>query len=212
MHIPPGFLSPTVWVPMSGVTAVSVGYALKRSGTVMDERQVPRLGVMAAFIFAAQMVNFPVAGGTSGHLMGAALAVTAFGALPSIVIMTAVVIMQALLFQDGGLDALGANVFNMAIAGPLVAASVLSLGRRIAPRLSTVWLVAASWLSVVTAALLCAVQLGLSGTAPMNIVIPAMLAVHAVIGLFEGIVTVVAVRFMMAVYPRMFAAYASEDS
>jgi len=212
MHIPPGFLTPAVWAPMAGVSAASVGYALKRSGAGIDERHVPRLGVMAAFIFAAQMVNFPVAGGTSGHLMGAALAVTAFGLWPAVIIMTAVVIMQALLFQDGGLDALGANVFNMAIAGPLVAASVLSAGRRLSHRLSSVWIVSASWFSVMAAAFLCAVQLSLSGTAPMNIVLPAMLAVHAVIGLFEGIVTVVAVRFMMSVYPRMFSTSISENS
>ena len=103
MHIPPGFLKPQVWIPMTGVSASFVGYALKKSGDLVDERKTPLMGVMAAFIFAAQMVNFPVFGGTSGHLIGSALAVSVLGMWPSMVVMTAVVLVQALLFQDGGL-------------------------------------------------------------------------------------------------------------
>jgi cobalt/nickel transport system permease protein len=159
------------------------------------------MGVMAAFIFAAQMVNFPVAGGTSGHLIGSALAAAIFGVWPSMVIMASVLLIQGLLFQDGGLDALGANIFNMGIWGCFISGAVISLGRKFGPRLFLPSVAVGAWLSVVGAAALCAIQLGLSGTSPLGIVLPAMIGIHAIIGVFEGIITVLALRFMYAVNP-----------
>ncbi len=158
MHIPPGFLKPEVWVPMIGVSAAGVGYALKKTGSAIDERRAPVMGVMAAFIFAAQMVNFPVAGGASGHLIGSALAVAMFGIWPSMVIMTAVLLIQGLLFQDGGLDALGANIFNMGIWGCLVSGAIISAGRKLGPRAFVLSAAIGAWLAVVGAAALCALQ------------------------------------------------------
>lgn len=199
MHIPSGFLEPEVWIPMGAIAAGGVALAVKKTGEELDERRTPVMGVMAAFIFAAQMVNFPVLGGTSGHLMGAALAVAVVGMWPGIVIMTAVIIMQALLFQDGGIEALGANVFNMGILGCYISGPMIGLGRRFGVRTTYVLMAAAGWLSVVGAAVLCAVELALSGTSPLRVVLPAMTAVHAVIGIFEGVVTVLAFRFICSV-------------
>jgi cobalt/nickel transport system permease protein len=201
MHIPPGFLKPEIWIPMTGVTAAGVGYALKKTGAAVDERRTPVMGVMAAFIFAAQMVNFPVAGGTSGHLIGSALAAAIFGIWPAMVIMASVLLIQGFLFQDGGLDALGANIFNMGIWGCLVSGAVIGIGRKLNSRVFLPSVALGAWLSVVGAAALCAIQLGLSGTSPLGIVLPAMMGIHAIIGVFEGIVTVLALRFIYAVNP-----------
>lgn len=205
MHIPPGFLEPEVWAPMTLVSAAGVGYALKKSGDAVDDRRVPVMGVLAAFIFAAQMVNFPVLGGTSGHLLGASLAVAVFGVWPAIPIMAAVVIMQALLFQDGGLDALGANIFNMAILGAFVSGPVIGFGRRYGRRGLYAGAAVAGWLSVFASSILCALELALSGTSPLRVVLPAMAGVHAVIGIFEALITVIALRFILTVNPRILA-------
>ena len=186
---------------MGGVSAASIGYALKKSAGEIDERRMPVMGVLAAFIFAAQMVNFPVAGGTSGHLIGSALAVAIFGMWPAMVVMTAVIFMQALLFQDGGLDALGANVFNMGILGCLISGPVIGAGRMLGRRAYYPSIALAAWLSVVAAAVFCAVELALSETSPIRIVLPTMAAVHALIGIFEAIVTIVALRFIISVKP-----------
>ena len=208
MHIPAGFLKPEVWAPMAGLSAAVVGYALKKTGALIDERRTPMMGVIAAFIFAAQMVNFPVAGGTSGHLIGATLAVAIFGLWPSMVIMAAVLIVQGVLFQDGGLDALGANIFNMGVWCCVVSNAVIALGRRFGGRAFYPSVAIASWLSVFGAALFCALELGFSGTSPMKVVVPAMAGIHAIIGVFEGIITVIALRFVFAVNPAMRSLHA----
>ncbi len=184
---------------MSGISAAGVGYALKKSDELIDERKIPVMGVMAAFIFAAQMVNFPVLGGTSGHLIGSALAVAITGMWPSIVIMTSVILVQALLFQDGGLDSLGANIFNMAIIGCLISGIIIGAGRKLGQRAFYLSVAFAGWLSVVCAAISCAIQLSLSGVSPIQVVLPAMAAIHAVIGAFEGFVTIVALRFIISI-------------
>src|SRR3972149_10260797 len=136
MHIPDGFLSLAVSLGLWLFSILAAGYAVKRVSHDLDERQVPLMGVLAAAIFAGQMLNFVVAGGTSGHLMGAALAVILLGPWAAILVMTTVVAVQALIFQDGGLLSLGANLFNMAIVGVAVSYMAyrtlkqLSAGRR----------------------------------------------------------------------------------
>jgi len=201
LHIPPGFLKPSIWLPMGAFSAACVGYAMKKTGHGIDERSTPVMGVMAAFIFAAQMINFPVFGGTSGHLIGASLAVAVLGMWPAMVVMTAVVIMQALLFQDGGLEALGANVFNLGILGCIVSGPLIAFGKRFGKMGTYISLAFAGWLSVVLASFFCAVELALSGTSPLQVVLPAMLIIHAVIGAFEGVIGVIAFRFICAVNP-----------
>jgi cobalt/nickel transport system permease protein len=202
MHIPDGFLSLGVALACWVLAAVGVGLTLWRSGKALGERQVPLMGVLAAFIFAAQMINFTVAGGTSGHLIGGALAAILLGPWAGVLTMTTVVAIQALLFQDGGLLVMGANVVNMAIVSTLVGYGVfrgaiaLARGRR--------WGLlaggfAGAWLSVVVAAAACAVQLAFSGTSPLGVVLPAMAGVHVLIGIGEGVITVGALAFIAAV-------------
>jgi len=199
MHIPDGFLSIMVSVTLWIITILVVAYALKRVGAELGERQAPLMGVLAAAIFAGQMLNFTVAGGTSGHLMGAAIATILLGPWAAIVVMTCVVGVQALIFQDGGLLVLGANIFNMGIIGVAVSYMVYQSFKKIAGErtwgLFTGGFLAA-WLSIEIAALAVALQLALSGTSPANLAIPAMAGVHALIGIGEGLITIGALTFI----------------
>lgn len=193
MHIPDGFLSVAVALFFWLVSITLVGLALRRAGRELGERQAPLMGVLAACIFAAQMLNFPVAAGTSGHLVGAALAAILLGPWTGTLVLTAVVTLQATLFQDGGLLALGANIFNMAIVGVWVAYAVYQTVQRLAgQRPWGIFLggAIAAWLSIVIAALSCSLQLALSGTSPAQLVIPAMGGVHMLIGIGEALITV----------------------
>ncbi len=196
LHIPDGFLSPAVALVFWALSAVALGLAARRSEQMLGERQIPLMGVMAAFIFAAQMLNFPVAGGTSGHFLGGALAAMLLGPWAGILVMTAVIAVQALLFQDGGLLAMGANIFNMGVLTALIGYGLYRLGRNWPrwPRLALAG--AAAWTSTVASALLTALQLWLSGAAALGVVAPAMLSVHALIGLGEAAITVAALTFI----------------
>lgn len=206
MHIPDGFLS----LPVSaGSGALSIGglaLALKRLKQKVGDRLIPIMGVMAAFIFAAQMFNLPVAGGTSGHLLGGALAAIVLGPMAGMVVLTVVLIVQCLLFQDGGLIALGANVFNMAVVGVWGAWAVFESVKRMVPKGSLVIATfVAAWISVVLAASMCAFELCLSGTVPFPTALIAMVSVHAIIGVGEGIVTVLVVSFLKRVKPELIS-------
>lgn len=205
LHIPDGFLSFPVALVMWIVAVASVALAARRSGAEMDDRLVPLMGVMAAFLFAAQMINFPVAGGTSGHLLGGALAGILLGPWAGILVMTAVVGLQALLFQDGGLLVMGANIVNMGIVTVLIGFGLYRsvAGRGEFARLSVA--AVAAWLSVMAAALATALQLWLSGTMPLRVVTPAMLAVHALIGVGEAVITVAALAFVARARPDLVA-------
>ena len=201
MHIPDGFLSVQVSIVLWLVTIIVIGYALKRVSADLGERQVPIMGVLAAAIFAGQMLNFAIAGGTSGHLIGAAIATVLLGPWASMLVLTCVISIQALLFQDGGLLVLGANIFNMAIVGTAVAYMVFRTVHRLAR--GQAWgLFAggfmAAWVSVEVAALGTALELSLSGISPANIAIPAMGGIHALIGIGEGMITVGALVFLNA--------------
>jgi cobalt/nickel transport system permease protein len=202
MHIPDGFLTVPVAALWWVFTLAGIAIAVRRVGG-LSERQVPLMGVMAAFIFAAQMLNFPVLGGTSGHLLGGALAALLLGPYAAILVMACVIGLQALLFQDGGLLALGANIFNMGIATALVGSWVgTALLRAFGGKpwgLVAAGFVAA-WLSVMVAATLTALQLVLSGLSAA-VVFPAMLFVHTFIGIGEGLITVAALAFVVATRP-----------
>ena len=200
LHIPDGFLSLFVSILFWVITLITLSIAVRRTENI-DEKQVPLMGVMAAFIFAAQMINFPVAGGTSGHLLGGALAAIMLGPWAGMLVMTAVVAVQGLLFQDGGLLVMGANIFNM---GLLTAAIGFGLYKVADGRKRTLKLGAAgigAWLSVMAGALFTALQLWLSGTARLDIVLPAMLGVHALIGVGEALITVAALAFIFNTRP-----------
>jgi cobalt/nickel transport system permease protein len=204
MHIPDGFLSVVLAVILWLISIAVVAYALKRVGKDLNERMVPMMGVLAAAIFAGQMLNFAVAGGTSGHLMGAAIATILVGPWAAILVMTSVVSIQALIFQDGGLLVLGANIFNMAIVGVAVAYFAYRTLRRLADDSRWGIFVAgflAAWSSVVIASLCVALQLSISGTTPANLAIPAMLGVHLLIGIGEGLITIGALAFLYSTRP-----------
>jgi len=206
MHIPDGFLS----IPVAGilwlVSLVFIFIALKKAGKEIDKSRMPLIGVLAAAIFAGQMLNFSVSGGTSGHLLGAALAVLLVGPWPAVLVMTSVVVVQALVFQDGGILTLGANLFNMAVVGMAVAYFVSSLFRRWFgdKRWATLLTAfAAGWLSIFIASLAAALELSFSGTSPANVAIPAMGGIHALIGIGEGLITLGAVSLLMASKPQL---------
>jgi cobalt/nickel transport system permease protein len=208
MHIPDGFVSTGTAAATWLVSAGSVGYAVRRVNQELNERQVPLMGVTAAFIFAAQMMNFAVAGGTSGHLLGGALAAILLGPWAGMLVLTSVLAVQALLFQDGGLLALGANVFNMAVVGVLVGWVAYTAFRRILGDRTRAMMVsgfAAAWLSVFVASLVAAAELAISGTSPWVVVLPAMGLVHVVIGIGEGLITVGVLAFLQAARPDLLA-------
>jgi len=201
MHIPDGFLSTPVAIVLWIISILVVSYSLRRVREDLGERQVPLMGVLAACIFAGQMLNFTVIGGTSGHLMGAALATILLGPWAGILTLTSVVSIQALIFQDGGLLALGGNIFNMGIVGSFVAYFVFRTFRRLAgdkPRGIFVGGFVAAWLSIELASLGVALQLAVSGATPANIAVPAMGGIHALIGIGEGLITTGALAFLFA--------------
>ncbi|MCE5208517.1 MAG: energy-coupling factor ABC transporter permease [Chloroflexi bacterium] len=201
MHIPDGFLSVIVSVILWIVSIAVLAVALRKTSQVLGERQVPLMGVLAAAIFAGQMLNFTVTGGTSGHLLGAAIATILLGPWPAILVMTSVVSVQALIFQDGGILALGANIFNMTIVGVFVSYTVYTLLNRLLKNNSRGIFVSgflAAWSSIFIASLACALELAVSGTSPANVAIPAMAGIHALIGIGEGLITVGALAFIFA--------------
>jgi cobalt/nickel transport system permease protein len=206
MHIPDGFLSAVVSGILWVVSLVFIFIALKKAGKEIDESRLPLVGVLAAAIFAGQMLNFAVAGGTSGHLLGAALAVLLVGPWPAVLVMTSVVTVQALVFQDGGVLTLGANLFNMAIVGVAVAYFVSNLFKRWFGEKRWATLLSAfasAWFSIFIAALAASLELALSGTSPANIAIPAMGGIHALIGIGEGLITLGAVSLIMSSKPQL---------
>ncbi len=201
MHIPDGFLSLPIALFCWGAAIVLVAIAIRRTRDELGERQVPLMGVMAAFIFAAQMINFPVAGGTSGHLLGGALAAITLGPWAGMLVMASVIGVQGLLFQDGGLVVMGANILNMGLLTVLIG---YGLYRGVAGQSRGVRLTVAgvaAWLSVMAAALATSLELWLSGTSALRIVIPAMLGIHAFIGIGEALITVAALAFIMQTRP-----------
>jgi len=203
MHIPDGFLDGRTAAVSAALSITALGVALNHAKRSMPPQRIPLLGLTASFIFAAQMLNFPVAGGTSGHLIGAVLAAILLGPGGAVIAVTAVLIVQALLFADGGVLALGANVFNMAVTGSVGGYALYRLIGRIAPgpRGRLVAAGFSSWLMTVVMSVLCAGELAWSGTSPWTVTFPAMANVHMLIGLGEGTITMLAVAAVARVRP-----------
>ncbi len=191
MHIPDGFLSPAVWATLDAAALPAVGWTARRAQRETDERSIPLMGVMGAFVFAAQMINFPVGLGTSGHLVGGALLSIALGPAAATVVMTAILLVQAFVFQDGGIMALGANIFNMALAGILAGYFPYRLLSR---KFAATAAFLAGFLSLLTSALLALSELYLSGIRMPTRIFWISLALFFASGLIEGAITVVAVR------------------
>lgn len=207
MHAPDGIFA--IWLSLIGwaVTLVIVAIAIRQTRTQLGERQVPLMGVMAAAIFAGQMLNFAIPGGTSGHLLGGALAAILLGPWAGLLVMVAVIAIQALLFQDGGLLVMGLNIINMGIVTSLVG-YFIHRGFTTLLKGSKMYFVAAfvaGWLSVVVTSVFASVQLALSGTSPLYLAMPAMITVHAMIGIGEGLLTAFALRFIMSVRPDLIS-------
>ncbi len=207
LHAPDGFLSLPIAVVMWVVTGLVTAYAVKRTNATFDERAIPLMGVTAAFIFAAQMFNFQVVGGTSGHLLGGVLAAVLLGPWAGTLVMVAVVAVQGLVFQDGGLVVMGANIFNMGIIGTIGGYGVYrafgaALGGEQRGRIPAAGI--AAWIAVVAAATAMSIQLGLSGTTDLQLALTAMLTVHVPIGIGEALITMAALAFIRATRPDLF--------
>ena len=191
MHIPDGFLDAKTALTTATLSAIAVSFALRHVRRELPPRRVPLLGLSAAFLFAAQMVNFPIAGGTSGHLLGGTLIAVLLGPSAAVVVVTTVLIVQCFLFADGGVLALGANIFNMGLVATLGGYAVYRCVNLMwpGPRGRTVALTVAGWSSTIFAAFSCAGQLAWSQTLVWEIAWPVMTSTHALIGLGEGIIS-----------------------
>ena len=188
MHIPDGFLNVATVATTAAVSAGGIGNAVRIANKKLGERQVPLMGILAAFVFAAQMLNFPIAGGTSGHVIGAALVAIMLGPWAGVLIMSCVLIAQSLIFQDGGLLALGANIFNMGLVASFSGYYIYRLVTSLLGSDRRGMLIGgfmAAWSSVFLASIFCAIELAVSGSSPISVVLPAMAGIHALIGIGE---------------------------
>jgi cobalt/nickel transport system permease protein len=208
LHIPDGFLTWPVSLVTWVISIALITIALRRVQAEYKERTVPLMGVCAAFIFAAQMINFPIPGGTSGHLLGGTLAGALLGPWAGSLVMTVVFIVQAALFQDGGLTVLGANIFNMGLIGTFGGYYLYKAIRKAIGTNSwrgiAIGAAVAAWSSVVVAAVVCAVQLALSSTVTLMTAITAMVGWHIMIGIGEAIITVLALQYVWRTRPDLF--------
>ncbi len=201
MHIPDGFLSTPVWIALDVLAVPAVGLAVRKTQREFDEGRIPLLGVMGAFVFAAQMINFPVGIGTSGHLVGGALLAFVLGWPAAAVVMTAILAIQALVFQDGGILALGANVTNMAIVGVLVGYLPFHLWSGGGATARSIAIFAGGFASVLVSAVLALVQLILSGVPMPAPVAGISVGFFAVSALLEGAITLAVVQALETINP-----------
>jgi cobalt/nickel transport system permease protein len=203
MHIPDGFLTNRIAFSLNVVSGASILYAARRVKVDFSGRLVPVMGVLAAFVFAAQMLNFPIVGGTSGHLVGGSLLAILLGPMAGCLTMTTVVIAQALFLQDGGLIALGANIFNISAVTCFSGYAIFKiLGRAEAGgRRLLVAAFSAGWGSLMISSACCALEIGLSGAIPLRIGLPTMLGYHAAVGIVEGMLTAGVLGFLFKVRP-----------
>jgi len=205
VHIPDGFINAPVSLAAGAVTAAGIAVCLRRGREDLDDRLAPMAGLVAAFVFAVQMLNFPVAGGTSGHLLGGVLAATLVGPYVGALCLAVVLLVQAL-FADGGLTALGLNVLNMGLVGAIGGYLVVRALLAVMPKRHSSIPVAAgigAGLSVVMAAAAFVGEFALGGTSgvPLGTVLAAMVGVHTLIGIGEGLITAATVATVLSVRP-----------
>jgi len=208
MHIPDGFIDAKTALTTAALSVAGVGLALRQVKRELPPRRVPLLGLSAAFLFAAQMLNFPVAGGTSGHLLGGVLVAALLGPAAAVVVLTTVLIVQCFLFADGGVSALGANVFNMALLGTVGGWAVFRTMSGCLPgtRGQVAAVAFAGWCSTVLASLACAGQLAWSGTVAWSVGFTAMAGIHMLIGLAEGVITALVFLAIVRMRPELVPA------
>lgn len=199
MHVPDGFLATPVWAGLDLAAAASVSYVVRQAQRGFDEARVPLLGVMGAFVFAAQMINFPVGVGTTGHLVGGALLAFTLGPAAASVVMTAILVIQALVFQDGGVLALGANVVNMAMLGVLAGYLPFHLWGGGGRRGFAIFL--GGMFSVLMSALAALAELLLSGVRMPGSVLGISIGLFTVSAVLEGAITVAVVQALERIQP-----------
>jgi cobalt/nickel transport system permease protein len=209
MHIPDGFLDAKTIVAASVLSAAGVAAALRHVKSSLTPRKVPLMGLAAAFLFVAQMINFPVIGGTSGHLLGGFLAALLLGPAEAVLVMVVVLSAQCLLFADGGLLSLGANVLNMGLVAPLGGYALfrLSAARLRSPAGRFAAAALAAWFSVVLAAVFCVGELAWSGTMTWRLGFPAMAGIHILIGAGEALITTLILAAIVKTQPELFPAF-----
>jgi cobalt/nickel transport system permease protein len=202
LHIPDGFLSPATAVATGAVSVAAVSYSLRAAREQLDDRQIPLVGVTAAFVFAVQMINFPIGLGTSGHLLGGALAAILLGPWVSCLVLAVVLLVQGLAFADGGITALGANVLLMGVVAGTGGHHLFRSLARVLPFQVAAGLTA--WLSVVVASTVCTLLItvgGVFGAGELGPILVSMVGLHALIGIGEAVITAAAVSAVAAARP-----------
>ena len=204
MHIPDGFIPLAQCAIYYVILIVALYFSGKWARANLDEKRIPLLAVLAAGIFAIMSMNMPIPFGTSGHMVGGALvAIVFFAPEAAVLVFTVVLLIQALIFADGGITALGANVLNMAIVGGCVGLYTFKYLRGIIGKYPAAGV--AAWLATVLAALACAIEMGIAGTFPMNIGIPSMVLYHFFIGIIEAVLTVIVLAALDKFRPDLLA-------
>jgi cobalt/nickel transport system permease protein len=212
MHIPDGFIDIPTSAAFAAVAAVGVAASLKGAAKSLDEKTAPLAGLTATFIFAVQMLNFPVAAGTSGHLFGSVLAAVLVGPYVATLALSVVLLLQALLFADGGLTAAGLNVFNLSLVGVWVGYGVFLLVKKILPKNKpsiTTAAAIAGFISVPAAVMGFVLQyaIGANSTFSVTAVFTGMMGAHVLIGIGEAVITAFSVTAVMASRPDLVYGY-----
>jgi cobalt/nickel transport system permease protein len=207
MHVPDGLIGPVTAIVTWVVAVVVVGYALRRSREELDDRSIPIVGLTAAFIFAAQMVTVPVAGGTSAHLLGGAMAGIMLGPWVGTLVVSVVYMVQAVAFADGGITALGANVLAMGVLAAVGGYYLFRAITAVLPRTRWAYLgsvAVTSWVTIVAAAALVSVFIVFGGPLPLA-AFPVMIGVHMAVGVLEAAISVSVIAAVMASRPDLLA-------
>ncbi|MHA1803401.1 MAG: energy-coupling factor ABC transporter permease [Promethearchaeota archaeon] len=213
MHIPDGLLDPFTIVILWATSIIMMVFGFKKIKKIFEsedsEKMIPYIGVLAAVIFAFQFVNYPVPGGTSGHLVGGTLVAVILGPWAAILVLFLVLVVQSL-FGDGGITALGANTFNMGIIGGMVGFYIVKLvmhglnktnwSKELRMAIGTA---IGSYIGIVLAALSCGIEIGIGGIIPMNIAIMAMVYWHLLIGIGEAVISALIIFYIYKAKPSL---------
>ena len=203
MHIPDGFIDPKTSAAFAAASIAGVGYALRGAKRQLNEKSAPLAGLTAVYVFAVQMINFPVAAGTSGHLLGGVLAAVLVGPFAATLAITVVLLIQGFLFADGGLSALGLNIFNLALIGVWIGYGIFLIVRKVLPKKKSSIAISsaiAAFISVPIAALGFVFQYAIGATATFSTetVLAAMVGTHILIGIGEAVITFLTISAVIA--------------
>ncbi|MCX8094753.1 MAG: energy-coupling factor ABC transporter permease [Caldisericia bacterium] len=194
--MPDGFLDGKTVGAFSGLSVIFLSYSIKKIRKELNDKTVPLMGVLGAFVFAAQMLNFPILNGTSGHFVGGALLGIVLGPFAGLITMSSILIIQSILFADGGILALGANIFNMGIMGTFLGYYLYRFLLKILRNNFIISSFLTGFLVVIFGAITCSFQLAISNTVPINLGLPAMTGIHTLIGIPEGVITSLILNFL----------------